>query len=83
MFHSRIVNNEINHRHEWCLASVTRGKSPSFEKLLERDKSVTMRNRNQQMLVTPMFKMYRNISPLIFSEIFHRLDINYNHGDMN
>ena len=25
-----------------------------------------------------MFKVYRNISPPIFSEIFHRRDINYN-----
>ena len=25
-----------------------------------------------------MFKVYRNISPLIFSKIFHRFDINYN-----
>ena len=30
------------------------------------------------MLATEMFKVYRNISSPIFSEIFHRRDINYN-----
>ena len=29
-------------------------------------------------LVTEIFKVYRNISPPIFSEIFHRRDKNYN-----
>ena len=28
--------------------------------------------------VTEIFKVYRNISPPIFSEIFHRRDKNYN-----
>ena len=53
-------------------------KSSSFEKLLEQDKCVTVHTRNLQILATEMFKVYRNISPPIFSEIFHGLDLNYN-----
>ena len=30
------------------------------------------------MLATEMFKVYRNISPPIFSELFRRRDISYN-----
>ena len=37
-----------------------------------------MHTRNLQVLDTKMFRVYRNISPAIFSEISHRQDINYN-----
>ena len=53
-------------------------KSASFEKLLKQDKSVTIHTKNLQILPTEIFKAYRNISPPIFSEIFHQSDINYN-----
>ena len=54
------------------------GNLSSFEKLLEQDKSVTIHSKNMQMLVTEMFKVYRNIFPSNFIEVFHRRDINYN-----
>ena len=53
-------------------------KSSSFKKLLEQDKSVAIHTRNLQILAMEKFKVYRNISLAIFSEIFHRRDINYN-----
>ena len=34
--------------------------------------------RNLQILATEMFKVYRNISPPIFSEIFHRHNLQIN-----
>ena len=77
MFHSRIINNKINSLRERCLHLFCGDKSPSFEKLLEQDKSVTIHTKNPQIVATEMFKVYQNISP-IFSEIFHRRDINYN-----
>ena len=78
MFHSCIINNKINRLHERCLRLLYGDKLSSFEKLLEQDKSVTIHTRNLQILATEMFKVYRNISPPIFSEIFHRRDKNYN-----
>ena len=36
MFHSRIINNNINHLHERCLHLLYVDKSSSFEKLLEQ-----------------------------------------------
>ena len=77
MFRSRIINNKINRRHERCLRLLYDHKSSSLKKLLEQDKSVTIHTRNLQILATEMFKVNRNISPSIFSEIFHRRDINY------
>ena len=50
----------------------------SFKKQLELDKFVTIHNRKLQMLATEMFKVYRNKSPAIFREIFHRHNLNYN-----
>ena len=78
IFHSRIINNKINCLHERCFHQLYRDKSPSFEKPLEQNKSVTIHTKNLQILATEMFKVCRNISPPIFSEIFHRRDINYN-----
>ena len=60
------------------LESLYDDKSSPFEKLLEQDKFVTIRTRNLQILATEMFKVYRNIFPPIFSEIFHRCGISYN-----
>ena len=37
-----------------------------------------IRTRNLQMLATEMFKVLQNMSPLIFIEILHWQDINYN-----
>ena len=78
MFDSRIINNNINRLHERCLRLFYGDKSTSFGKLLEQDKSVTTHTRNLQVLATEMLKVYRNISPPIFSKIFHRHDIGYN-----
>ena len=78
MFHSRIINNKINGLHKRCLRLLHGDKFSPSEKLLEQDKSVTIQTRNLPILDKEMLKVYRNISPPIFSEIFHRGDINYN-----
>ena len=78
MFHSCIINNKTNCLHERCLHLLSGDKSSSFKKILEQDKSVAIHTRNLQILAMEKFKVYRNISLAIFSEIFHRRDINYN-----
>ena len=72
-----LKTNQFSAAERW-LRLLHSDKAPSFEKLLEQDKSVTTHTRNLQILATEMFKVYRNISLPIFSEIFHRRDINYN-----
>ena len=78
MFHSRIMNNKINRLHERCMRLIYGDKTSSFEELLDQDKSVSIHTRNLQMLATEMFKVYRSMSPPIFSELFCRRDICHN-----
>ena len=72
MCHNRTRNNKINHLHEWCLRVIYNHKISSFKELLERDGSVPVQNRNLQILATDMFKVYNNIAPPIFTEIFNK-----------
>ena len=70
MFHSRIMNIKINRLHERYMRLIYGDKTSSFEELLEQDKSVSIHTRNLQILATEMFKVYRRISPPIFSNYF-------------
>ena len=71
MCHSRAVNNKINRLYERCLRIVHSEKTSSFEKLLEKDGSVTIHTRNLQTLATEMFKVYKNLLPAIIADLFH------------
>ena len=72
------MNNKINRLHERCLRIVHSDKTSSFEKLLEKDGSVTIHTRNLQTLATEMFKVYKNLSPAIIADLFHVRQNNYN-----
>ena len=65
------MTNKINRVHERCLCIIYSDKTSSFEKLLEKDGSVTIHTRNFQTLATEMFKVYQNLSPAIIADIFH------------
>ena len=52
MCHSCTMNNKINRLHERCLHIVYSDNASSFEKLLEKDGSVTIHTRNLQTLAT-------------------------------
>ena len=72
MCHSHTINNKINHLHERCLHVIYNDKISSFKELLDRDGSLPIHNRNLQILPTGMFKVYNNIAPAIFTEIFNK-----------
>ena len=44
MYHSRTINNKINHSHERCLGVIYNDKISSFKELPERDGSVLFQN---------------------------------------
>ena len=77
IFHSRKINNNMNHLHERCLRVIFNDKNSSFKELLERNGSVPIHNSNLQILVTEMFKVYTIIVPQIFTEIFSKPNLNY------
>ena len=78
MFHSRELNNRINHIHERALRIAYKDKSSSFAELLRKDGSVTIHYRNLQALVTEIYKFLNGQTPKIMEEIFQIANCNYN-----
>ena len=62
MFHSRGVNNKINHLHERLLRIVYKDNISSFEDVLRKDRSFTIHQRNIQSLAIELFKVKGNLS---------------------
>ena len=70
MCHSRANNGKINRLHDRCLRIIYSDKQSSFETMLEKNGSV--HNRNLQILVTQMYKIKNDLSPLIVTELFEQ-----------
>ena len=68
MFHNRTLNNKINKLHERVLRITYKDEKSTFSKLLEKDKSVTIHERNLQKLATLMYKVKNKIPPPIINE---------------
>ena len=62
MCHSRENNRKINRLHERCLRTVYKDKQSSFNELFEKDGSVSIHERNLQVLVTEMY-IIGNVPP--------------------
>ena len=72
MRHSRANNDKINRLHEPCSRIIYSDKKSSFETLLEKDCSVSVHNRNLQILATEMYKIKNDLSPLSVTELFEQ-----------
>ena len=70
MLHSRTLNTRINRIHERSLRIVYNDNLSTFAELLERDNSVTVHERNIQVLATELFKVLHGLSPKIMNEVF-------------
>ena len=70
MFHSRKLSNKINRLHEWCLRIIYKNSSSTFERLLTKDNSVSIHDRNLQVLATEMFKVYTERGADILQDVF-------------
>ena len=62
MFHSRRVNNRINHLYEHSLRIVYKGNYSSYVDLLAKGKQFTIHQRNIQSLAIELFTAKRNLS---------------------
>ena len=71
MFHSHSINNKINR-------IVYNDFKSSFKNLLEIDGTVSIHAKNLQKHATEMFKISKNFSVTLMSELFYRKVNHYN-----
>ena len=69
MFHSSKLNNKIKRMHERALRLVYQNNL-SFSELLDLDNSVTVQQKNLQVLVTEIYKVKNGIAREIMKDIF-------------
>ena len=72
-----------NHIHERALRIVYQDFTSSFAELLINGNSVSIHQRNLQLLVTEIYRTKMNINPSFMKEIFVEREINYNLRVMN
>ena len=77
MLHSRKINNRVNSLHERALRVVYRDYNATFSELLSKDKSVTIHQRNLQLLATENFKTKNELNPKIMEEKFTFKNVDY------
>ena len=72
MFHSRTLNDGINKIHERALRLVYKNETFfSFDDILKRNKSVTIHQKNLQLLATEIYKTKNDLGPKIMKDTFH------------
>ena len=74
MCHSRENNNKINGLHERCLRITYNDKRSPFNAVLKKDGSVSIHERNIEILATEMFKVSKNLAPPQMYDIFKLKD---------
>ena len=72
MCHSRANDGKINRLHKCCLDTIYSDKTSSFETLLEKNDSVSIHDRNLQLLAIEMYKARKGLSPPFIAELFKR-----------
>ena len=70
MCHSHENNKKINRLHERCLRTIYNDKQSSFNELLEKDGSVSIHERNLQVLATEMYKISNGLSTPLMKDKF-------------
>ena len=83
MFYDRGINSEINHIHERTLRIAYEDFSSNFAELLISDNSISIHQRNLQLLVKEIYRTKINPNPSFMKEIFVEREINYNVIVMN
>ena len=74
MCHSCTSNSKINRLYERCLRIIYSDKQPLYEALLKKDGSVSIHNRNLQILADEMYNVSKGLSTPIITELFKPRD---------
>ena len=78
MFCSKFANNEINRTNKRALRVLYEDYDSSFEQLLEKDGSITVHQKNLQILMTEIYKTTNHINPPYIWDFFVEKDMPYN-----
>ena len=71
MLHSCKNNNfKIKHLHGRCLRLIYGDKKSPYEKILEKDNSVSIHHKNIQALALEIFKVKQKLCPEITCDVF-------------
>ena len=70
MFHDRNLNNRISRIHGRTLRIAYRDNVSSFENVLLMDNSVTVHQRNLQLLMIEIYKTRNYLNPSFMKQIF-------------
>ena len=65
-----VTQNNCSEPHERCLRIIHNDKQSSFKELLINDSSVSIPERNVEILSTEMYKVRNNFSPSNMNKIF-------------
>ena len=78
MFHSRRVDHEISKLHEMALRIAYKDHFSSFDELLYKNKSVTVHQRNLQILAAEIYRIINGLYPETMQDIFETKSKYYN-----
>ena len=78
MFCSKFANKEINRTNKRALRVLYEDYDSSFEQLLEKDGSITVHQKNLQILMTEIYKTTNHINPPYIWDFFVKKDMPYN-----
>ena len=70
MCYSRIINKWIGRLQERCLRIIYGDKQSPIEELLEKDNSISIHDRNIQILAAEIYKVSKSISPPQITKLF-------------
>lgn len=74
LYHSCGNNSKINRLRKCCLKIIYSDKHSSYVAFLEKYGSISIHNRNLQILTTEMYKVSKGLSPPVITELFKHRD---------
>ena len=83
MFHDRASNNKINKIHERALRIIHKDSTSNFQELLSKSNSVSVHQRNLQLLLIEIYKTVHKLNPTFMTQVFEEKNIPYNFRENN
>ena len=83
MFHDRAANNKINKIHERALRIIHKDSTSNFQELLSKSNSVSVHQRNLQLLLIEIYKTVHNLNPTFTTQVFEEKNVAYTFRESN